>query len=121
VALTLTPRIVLAASWIAFCGCYSVWAGIEQRNWFWGASGLLAIIGAVGALVRWVWSQWLVYIVAAAIVGTWLYGLALSLRAGTFPYATLQLTVLGLVPGFALLAATVWSADIVRRRFRGPS
>jgi hypothetical protein len=121
VTLPLTPRIVLAASWIAFCGCYSVWAGIEQRNGFWSAFGILAIIGAVGALVRWAWSQWLVYVVAAAIVGTWLYGLTLSLRAGTFPYATLKLTILGLVPGIALLAATIWSADIVRRRFREPS
>jgi hypothetical protein len=91
------------------------------RNWFWCLFGLVALVGAVGTVFRWSWSQWLVYIVAAVIVGIWVYELALSVRAGSFPYETLELTALGLVPGFILLAATIWSADIVRRRFRSPS
>jgi hypothetical protein len=120
VTFALSPRIVLAAGWIAFYGCYLVWAGFTQRNWFWDLFGFVALVGAVGAVFRWRWSQWLVYCVAAAIVGIWLYGLAVSLRAGGFPYETLELNALGLVPGFVLLAATIWSADIVRRRFRSP-
>jgi hypothetical protein len=118
VKLELTPRIVIAVAWIAFCGSYCVWAGIEQRNWLSGLFGVTAVVGAVGVALRWQWSQWLVYVIAASILMVWLYGLFQSVRAGAFPYETLQLTVLGLVPGFVLLAATLWSADIVRRRFR---
>jgi hypothetical protein len=118
VAFALSPRIVLAAAWIALSGCYLVWAGLEQRNWFWDLFGLVALVGALGAVFMWRWSQWLVYCVAAAIVGTWLYVLALSLRAGAFPSGSLEVSALELVPGLALLAATIWSADTVRRRFR---
>ena len=119
--LALSPRIVLAAGWIAFCGGYLVWAGFAQHNLFWDLFGMVALVGAVGAVFRWHWAQWPVYCVAAAIVGVWLFGLVVSLRAGTYPYETLELSALGLVPGFVLLAATIWSADIVRRRFGSPT
>ena len=116
--LALSSRIVIATAWIAFCGCYMLWGGFETRRWYWALLGVAAVLGSVGALLRWRWSPPLVYCVAVAIVGIWLYALCASLRAGTFPYATLELTVLGLVPGFVLLTATIWSADVVRRRFR---
>jgi hypothetical protein len=121
VAFALSPRFVLATAWLAFCGCYLLWAGFEQRKWFWDLFGLVALVGALGAVFMWRWSQWLVYCVAAAIVGIWLYALAISLRSGAFPNGGVELTALELVPGFALLAATIWSADIVGRRFRRPT
>ena len=114
----LSFRIVLAAGWFAFCGCYSLWVAYEYNNWFAGTVGFLELVGAVGILARWRWSRWLVYGLAVAIVGSWIYGLILSIRLGSFPYETLQLTVLGLVPGFIIVAATSWSADTVRRFFR---
>src|SRR5689334_7425303 len=75
VTLALSRRIVLAAGWIAFCGGYLVRAGFAQHNLFWDLFGMVALVGAVGAVFRWHWSQWLVYCVAAAIVGIWLVGL----------------------------------------------
>jgi len=115
----LSFRIVLAAAWFAFCGFYSEWVAFEYHNWFAGIVGVLELVGAAGIVARWRWSKWLVYGVAVVIVGSWLYGLALSIKLGAFPYKTLQLTVLGLVPGFIIVAATTWSADTVRRCFRG--
>jgi hypothetical protein len=82
--LGLTWRIVVAAAWIAFCGSYSVWAGVGQSNWLAVLFGLAALVGAVGVVLRWRWSEWLVYIVAASIVIVWLYGLVVVLRAGSF-------------------------------------
>jgi hypothetical protein len=76
------------------------------------------VIGGIGSVWKWKWSQWLVYFVAVTTVGTWSYYLILAIIAGKFPYETVQLTVLGLVPGFVALSATIWSADVVRRRFR---
>lgn len=93
---------------------------MQHHTWFWCFAGFVSLVAAVGILLRWNWAKFLVYFLSSGIVIIWLYGLVLSLRAGTFPYETLELTVLGLVPGFVLLAATIWSADIVRRSFHVP-
>jgi hypothetical protein len=115
----LSLRIGLAAAWFASCGIYSEWVAFEYHNWFAGIIGVLELIGAAGVVARCRWSKWLVYGLAVVIVGSWIYGLALSIKLGAFPYETLRLTVLGLVPGFVIVAATTWSADTVRRCFRG--
>ena len=117
-SLALGPRIVLATLWLASYGGYAVWKSVPQWYWLGIAYGAISVVGGVGALLRWRWSQWLVYFVAVAVVGTWLYDLILAIRSRAFPYETLQLTALGLVPGFILLAAMAWSADTVRRRFQ---
>lgn len=91
----------------------------QYHNWFGGIVGVLELVAATGIVARWQWCKWLVYGLAVVIVGSWLYGLALSIKLGSFPYETLQLTVLGLVPGFVIVTATTWSADTVRRCFRG--
>jgi hypothetical protein len=115
--LALGPRIVLATTWLLAYGGYAIWKSVPQWYWLGIAYGALSVVGGVGALLRWKWSQWLVYFVAIAVVGTWLYYLILAVQAGAFPYETMQLTALGLVPGLVLLAAMAWSADTVRRRF----
>jgi hypothetical protein len=117
----LSVRVLLATAWFAFCGCYSIFSGFKNHSWVWCVSGLATFLGAVGILPRWPWAKWLVYVVSFVIVSTWIYGLIWALRAGTFPYETVELTALGLVPGFVLLAATIWSTDIVRRRYNLPS
>jgi hypothetical protein len=117
-SLVLGPRIVLATLWLVSYGGYAIWKSVPQWYWLGIAYGAISVAGGIGALLRLRWSQWLVYFVAVAVVGTWLYYLILAIRSGAFPYETLQLTALGLVPGLILLAAMAWSADIVRRRFQ---
>jgi hypothetical protein len=116
-SLALGPRIVLATIWLLTYGGYAIWKSVPQWYWLGIAYGSISVVGGVGAFLRWKWSQWLVYFVAFAVVATWLYYLILAIRSGAFPYETLQLTALGLVPGFVLFAAMAWSADTVRRRF----
>ena len=116
-SLHIGPRIVLATVWLVAYGGYAIWKSVPQWQWLGIAYGVISIVGGVGSLLRWRWSQWLVYFVAIAVVSAWLYYLILAIRSGAFPYEDLQLTALGLVPGFILFAAMVWSADTVRRRF----
>jgi hypothetical protein len=120
VALTLTPRPVIAIAWILFCGMYGIWASIEQRQWILGALGFGFLLAGLGVVLRWRWSQWLVYALSTLWIGSWLYGIYLAIRAGVFPSEGLEITMLQLVPGLAIVAAMVWSADTVRRRFARP-
>lgn len=117
-ALAVGPRIILAIGWLVFCGGYSIWAGSEQHNWLGALIGAAVVLASLGVLLRWRWSQWVIYAFVVYGTGAWLYLLWGAIRAGAFPRETVQLTALSLVPGLAILAASIWSADIVRRRFR---
>lgn len=118
---SLLVRVVLATTWFALLGCYTVISGLAYRSWPWCLLGLAALIGATGIPPRWAWAEWVIYVLTVGLVGYWTFRLVWAIAAGSFPYETLELTALGLVPGFALLAPTIWSADIVRRRYRQPS
>jgi hypothetical protein len=113
-------KILLAAGWFAFYGCYLAWTAFALHHWLphdrraflVGALGVLALAGAAGVIVRWHGSQWLVYGVAVLIVGYWLYMFLMSIRAGdSFQSAPIIALIV-------VVAATTWSADTVRRRFR---
>jgi hypothetical protein len=119
-ALYLSPRIIIAAGWFGLSGCFFVLIGIEYSYWFEISLGIAAIVGAVGAIVNRKWSQWVVYSVAAVIIGTWLYDFGLAWRAGRISYEKIQSNPLWFIPNFLLLIPTIWSTDIVRRRFATP-
>ena len=82
-----------------------------------GLLGCGFLVAGLGVLLRWRWSQWLVYGLSALWIGSWLYIIAGLVLAGTFPSEGLEITMLQLVPGLAIVIAMVWSADTVRRRF----
>ena len=117
-SLSLGPRIILASAWLICSGLWLAWSCITESIWWGSLLGLLSVIGGIGSVLKWKWSQWLVYFVAITTVCTWTYFLIIAVMAGKFPYETMQMTILGLVPGFVVLSATIWSTDIVRRRFR---
>ena len=116
-ALALTPRPLIAIAWLFFCGAYGVWGFFQQHQWIVGLLGCAFLLAGLGVLLRWNWSQWLVYCLSALWIGSWLYTIYELVRAGTFPTEGLEITMLQLVPGLAIVAAMVWSTDTVRRRF----
>jgi hypothetical protein len=120
VAFNLSVRVIVAALLFALWGVYTLWTQYQYHIWFWVPFGMAALIAAIGLIFRWRWSRWLAYFVAVVNIGVLLFGLAVSVRAHTFPYETVELTALGLVPGFVIVAGTIWSTDVVRRRFRVP-
>ena len=115
---SLGPRIILAVGWLVFCGSYSIWSAWHDQRWPGAIFGAVIIVASFGVLFRWSWSQWVIYLFVVWGSGAWLYLLWEGIRAGNFPFETVQMTALSLVPGLSMLFASVWSADIVRRRFR---
>jgi hypothetical protein len=121
VALSLSPRVILAALWLACCGVWLVWSNIDARTWLGVPFGAVILVATLGVLMKWRWSQWVIYVLVAWGTCAWLYFLWESARAGYFPLETIQRTVLSLIPGISILAASIWSAYVVWRRFRKTS
>lgn len=117
-ALSLGPRILFAIGWFLFCGGYSIWWAWQDRRWPGAIAGVIIVLASLGVVFRWRWSKWIIYAFVGWASGLWLYLLWGVIRAGRFPLETAQATALSLVPGLSVLFASVWSADIVRRRFR---
>ena len=119
---SLGPRIVLAIGWFVFCGGYLLWAALKSQSWWTTVVGsavaVALVIASCGVLRKWRWSQWIVYSFVLIWTVGWLYLLWNATRSGFFPLETVQLSVLSLVPGLSMLFASIWSADVVRRRFR---
>jgi hypothetical protein len=115
---SLGPRIILALAWLAFCGSYTIWAGLKQHSWFAAGIGAVVVFATFGVFRLWHWAQWIVYAFVIVSTGAWVYTMWDAVRAGAFPMATPALTALALVPGLSIFFASIWSADVVRRRFR---
>ncbi len=119
---SLGPRIILATGWFVFCSGYLLWAAMKSESWWTtiigGAVAIALLIALYGVLRKWRWSQWIIYSFVLVWSVGWLYLLWGAARAGFFPLETVQLSVLSLVPGLSMLFASIWSADVVRRRFR---
>jgi hypothetical protein len=119
---TLGIRDFLAVSWLAFCGGYTIWYGLNEHYWSLKFIAMLVggvtVIASSGVLIGWRWSRWAIYAFVVLGSSTWLYVVWGAVRAGHFPLETVQLSALALVPGLSMLFASVWSADTVRRRFR---
>jgi hypothetical protein len=119
---SLGPRIIFAIGWFVFCSGYLLWAALKSQSWWTTVIGsavaIAVLIALCGVLRKWRWSQWIIYSFVLFWSVGWLYLLWGAARAGFFPLETVQLSVLSLVPGLSMLFASIWSADVVRRRFR---
>lgn len=114
----LGPRIIVAVAWLVLCGGYWIWAGIERPSWLVIATGVVVVVASLGAIVKWPWSQWVLYAFVLFGSGGWLYLVWGAVRSGRFPLESRLASVLSLLPGLLILLVSVWAADTVRRRFR---
>jgi hypothetical protein len=119
---SLGPRIIFATSWFVLCSGYLLWAALRSQVWWTTVIGsavsIAILVASFGVLRKWRWSKWIIYSFVLTWSVGWFYLLWGAARAGGFPLETLQLSVLSLVPGLSMLFASIWSADVVRRRFR---
>lgn len=120
-ALSLRPVEAVSAAWLTCCGLWVVWSNVDARTWLGVPFGALILVATLGVLLKWRWSQWVIYVLVVWGTCVWLYLLWESTRAGYFPLETIQRTVLSLIPGISILAASIWSAYVVWRRFRKTS
>jgi hypothetical protein len=91
---------------------------ITQQAWLVGVTGVLAIVACVGAALLKPWSRYIVYVLAAAAIATWVYSLYAASAAGYFGYFTSAQIARSLAPGGFLVLLSCYCAYAVWRQFR---
>ena len=110
----------LVALVLAAYGASAAWVAVGARYWAPGVMALLSLAGAAGLVLGKRWSRFLVYLLAALVVASWVYAVWIVARAG-WPYADVASTALALLPGALLVVFCAGSSVIVARYFRRSS
>jgi|SRR5882672_5336163 len=118
-ALLITPlRILIAVAALGLYGAYGVWIAISEHSWISALAGAVALVASVATAMLKPWSRFLVYALAVAVVGTWLYSLYDSARAGYFSLYSPSQIAWQLAPGIFLVLLSGCCAYAVFRQFR---
>ncbi len=114
-----TPTgILITVAILAFYGVYGVWIAISEHSVTSALLGAVATIAAVGAAMLKAWSRYPVYLLTAALVGTWSYSLYDSARAGYFKLYSASQIALQLGPGMFMIILSCFCTYVVFRQFR---
>lgn len=77
----------------------------------------LSLIAAIALYLRKNWSKYLIYSIALLTSGTWLLAIYVVAQNG-WPYATIQETIISLIPGFLLLTICICGSIVVHKYFK---
>jgi len=77
----------------------------------------LSLIATIALYLRKNWSKYLIYSIALLTSGTWLLAIYVVAQNG-WPYATIQETIISLIPGFLLLPICICGSIVVHKYFK---
>src|ERR1700736_2043150 len=83
-------------------GVYSVAVALEKMSGFFAIGGILALLAAIGAATRKIWSKPLVWTMGILIVVEWLAYTVMAYRGGVFHPGSWVEFCIALVPGIAM-------------------
>jgi len=98
---------------------YGVYALVQSRanvQLLGAVLGVVSFIGGIGLILNRQWSRYCIYVVSAAIAGTWFYYVALT--AQSWPNDTLVESVISLLPGILIVVVAAGSSYLVTKHFR---
>jgi hypothetical protein len=98
-------------------GFYSLFLSYEFASWPSAAWSCVAIIGGLGLIMNKKWSQYFVYLYAAAMIYSWSYS-AYSVVQQGWPYPDTKSTIISLIPGMFLLTLCAASSIAVFLYFK---
>jgi hypothetical protein len=115
----ITPlKILITMALLALYGAYATWMAITEMSWLYAVSGAIAIVACVGAALLKPWSQYLVYLLAVGVIGTWGYLIYDAKRVGYFSLFSTQEIVVALAPEVFLMALSCYCVYAVFTQFR---
>jgi hypothetical protein len=114
-----TPvRILITVALLAVYGGYTLWMAASQRSWWFGGIAAVAIVACVGTVMLRSWSQFLVYILAAAFISAWGHSIYAAAAAGYFKgFSSWEITR-NLTPGALLVLLSGFCSYAVWKQFR---
>jgi len=115
----ITPvGILITVALLAMYAAYSLWMAVVWHSPLSGVAGVLAIVACVGAAMLKPWSRYIVYLLTASAVATWVWSLYDAARAGYFGYFSARQIARSLAPGAFLILLSCFCAYAVFRQFR---
>jgi hypothetical protein len=112
------PGMLVTVALLALYGAYDAWVAIQERAWLPGVVAVLAIVACVGTAMLRAWSRYLVYLLTAVFVGTWIQSLYEAAAAGYFSLLSARQIATSLAPGAFLALLSCACAWLVSRQFR---
>jgi hypothetical protein len=113
------PPILLTIALLAVYTGVALWDAVAVKRWWLIAVAVLAACGCIGAARLRPWSQFVVYLLTAALIGVIGHSLyAAHAAAGLFHVAPEPQQLRKLAPAMALLALSLFSSYAVWRQFR---
>ena len=110
--------ILITVALLALCGACGAWIGVTEHSVPFALLGAVALVAAVGAAMLKAWSRYLVYLLTAALIGTWSYSLYASATSGYFRvYPTSQIAQ-QLAPGIFMIILSCFCTYAVFKQFR---
>jgi hypothetical protein len=114
---TPTPMLLVVAL-LAIYGASAALVAMNEKSWLTGIAAAMAFVAAVGAATLKPWSKYLVYVLAAALVGKLGWSIYSALQQGYFAtFQTREAALKPLLPGAFMAALFLWSCWIVHRQF----
>jgi hypothetical protein len=106
------------AAVLALYALAALWQAVELHSGAYAAFALLAAVACVSAARLRSWSQYLVYLLAAALIGSWLRSIQISHSLGYFRIYSVSHVLLWLAPEGVLVLLSGYCCYAVYRQFR---
>ena len=75
---------LVAVALLAVYAAYAGWSAVVNRSWPFGVVAVGALVACVGTAKLRPWSQFLVYLLVAGMIGGWCWSVYVALRVGYF-------------------------------------
>jgi hypothetical protein len=114
---TPTPMLLVVAL-LAIYGASAVLVAMNEKSWLIAIAAATAFVAAVGAALLKRWSRYLVYVLAAGLVGKLGWSIYAAVEAGYFAtFQTREAALKPLLPSAVLATLFLLSCWIVGRQF----
>ncbi|MGH8206828.1 MAG: hypothetical protein ACRETK_08630, partial [Steroidobacteraceae bacterium] len=113
-----TPmRMLITVALLAVYCALACWIAITQRSWAFGVVTIVAVVACIGTAMLRPWSRFLVYLLTAALVVTWLHSLYVAYDAGVFRLFSPRQNMRLLAPDGVLMLLSCYCSYAVFRQF----
>ena len=110
------PTILLISVILCVWGLYNFDAFQSSGLWLSAVCASVGLVGGASLALKRSWSQYLVYLASLLVVGGWAY-FFVAFSLDHWPYDSLRLSILSLIPAALLLVVAVGSSYLVYRHF----
>jgi hypothetical protein len=108
----------MTALFLLSYGIYGLVAAMREQLWDYSIGAVASIVAAAAVAAHKSWARFLVYAIAALLVGNWLWYVWLAISVGYFRHAGVAKSALSLIPGIGLALLAGFCSYVVSVQLR---